>query len=275
VSTTTLPGLLRACHPGPCLAVTAFTSALALAAGRGAGSAWVALAVLSGHLSVGWSNDWIDADRDRAAGRRDKPVVTGAASAAAVGSAALVALVACVPLSVIAGGIRAAAVHLLAVGVAWAYNLGLKGTVSSPLPYAVSFALLPVFVAASVGGTAPWWTVVATALLGAGAHFTNALPDLDADDATGVRGLPQRIGRRASVLAGAALLLAGAGIVAAALPPGVAGRAAAAVAGVLLATGAALGLGRRHDARRAPFTLTMLGAGALVVALVAAGATLA
>jgi len=54
----------------------------------------------------------------------------------------------------------------------------------------------------------PVWLVLAGALLGAGAHFANALPDLDDDDRTGVRGLPQRLGPAGSRLAAAVLLFA-------------------------------------------------------------------
>ena len=43
-------------------------------------------------------------------------------------------------------GWRAALAHLVAVGCAWAYDLGLKSTVVSALTYAAAFALLPVFV---------------------------------------------------------------------------------------------------------------------------------
>jgi len=39
------------------VAVTVIATALAVAVGRGWGSVWVALAVLTGQLSVGWSND--------------------------------------------------------------------------------------------------------------------------------------------------------------------------------------------------------------------------
>ena len=73
--------LLRACHLKPTLAVTAITTALAVSAGRGSGSIWVALAVLSGQFSVGWSNDYLDRDRDHLAGRVDKPIVSGGVSA--------------------------------------------------------------------------------------------------------------------------------------------------------------------------------------------------
>ena len=47
----------------------------------------------------------------------------------------------------------------------------------------------------------------AGALLGVGAHLVNVLPDLADDAATGVRGLPHRLGaRRSSVLAAAVLV---------------------------------------------------------------------
>ena len=40
----------------------------------------------------------------------------------------------------------------------------------------------------------PAWMMATGAVLGVGAHLLNALPDLADDDATGVRGLPQRLG---------------------------------------------------------------------------------
>src|SRR5690606_32455546 len=57
-------GLLRACHPGPTAAVSLLMTALAVAWGRGVvGSVLVFVSVLAGQLSIGWSNDLIDADR--------------------------------------------------------------------------------------------------------------------------------------------------------------------------------------------------------------------
>jgi len=140
-------GLVRACHFQPTLAVTAVTTGLAALAGRSAwGCVAVAAAVLAGQLSTGWSNDWFDAPRDRAAGRTDKPIVAGDVSVGTVRAAACTALVAAVPLSLLSGW-RAAGAHLVAIASAWAYNLGLKATVVSPVPYALSFGLLPAFVA--------------------------------------------------------------------------------------------------------------------------------
>ena len=71
-------GLALACHPGPTLAMTGLSAALVLALG-GTGSAAIRLAVcvLAGQLSIGWSNDARDAADDSAAGRSAKPIVRG------------------------------------------------------------------------------------------------------------------------------------------------------------------------------------------------------
>jgi len=201
--------LLRASHLQPTIAVTGITTALAVTAGRGAGSVWVCLAVLAGQLSVGWSNDYIDRHRDRIAGRLDKPIPSGGVTAAHVRTAAVGAAGACVPLSMLSGW-RAGLVHLCAVAVAWAYNLWLKNTGASVLAFALAFGALPAFVSLGLAGH-PWppaWSMVAAALLGAGAHFVNTLPDLADDERTGVRGLPHRAGPRLSLLLGASLLAA-------------------------------------------------------------------
>ncbi|MFI6447679.1 UbiA family prenyltransferase [Kitasatospora sp. NPDC050543] len=206
-------GLLQACHPAPAAAVTAVSTALAAAGGRGpAGSALVALAVLSGQLSVGWCNDRVDLRRDTACGRTDKPLVSGAARPRTVAAAAGCALALCVPLS-LANGAAAGAAHLAGVAAAWAYNLGVKRTVLSWLPYALAFALLPALITMALpGGPWPhWWAMAGGALLGVGAHAANVLPDIDDDLAAGVRGLPQRLGAGgARALAAAALLAASA-----------------------------------------------------------------
>jgi 4-hydroxybenzoate polyprenyltransferase len=205
-----LVGLVRACHFQPTLAVTAVTTALAVLSGRSVwGCAAVAVAVLAGQLSTGWSNDWFDAARDTANGRTDKPIVSGAVGVATVRAAALTALAACVPLSFLSGW-RAALVHLVAVGSAWAYNAGVKATVLSPLPYAVSFGLLPAFVTLGLPGH-PWprpALMGATALLGIGAHFINTLADREDDARSGIAGLPQRMGATACLLTGVLLLSA-------------------------------------------------------------------
>lgn len=207
----TLRGLVHATHALPTLAVTTFASALALAAGLGVRTAILAAAVLAGQASVGWSNDWVDAARDLAVGRSDKPVVRGEVRPALLRACAFGALGVCVPLS-LALGWRAGVAHVLAVLAAWIYNVRLKTTAASPLPYAVSFGLLPVVVALALPGSPlPRWPLAAAgAVLGVAAHLANTVPDTQRDRTTGVRGLPQRIGPRASTVLAGALVAASA-----------------------------------------------------------------
>ncbi|EME98719.1 hypothetical protein H340_19963 [Streptomyces mobaraensis NBRC 13819 = DSM 40847] len=264
-------GLAASCHPGPTAAVTVLVTALAVAAGYSpAGSALVAGAVLAGQLSVGWCNDAFDAARDAALGRRGKPVAAGAVRPRTVWAAAWTALALCVPLSLAVGPL-AGAVHLAGVAAAWAYDLGWKATVWSWLPYALGFASLPAFVALGLPGRPwpAWWVVLAAALLGAGAHLADTLPDIAGDLATGVRGLPHRLGGAAVrrilpavlVAATAALVLGPPG------PPSATGAAALAGAATAALAGSALAARRPG----APFAAAVLVAGVDVALLFAEG----
>lgn len=263
-------GLVRACHPEPTAAVTATMTALAVTAGHSIGGVvLVGAAVLTGQLSIGWLNDLLDAPRDRAVGRRDKPLVSGEVTVAVLRVATALAVVACVPLSLFSG-LVAGAVHLVAVAAGWVYDLGGKSTWWSVVPYVVCFGLLPAFVVLALPGEPwpPWWLPVAGALLGAGAHFANVLPDLDDDAVTGVRGLPHRMGAQASRAAAAVLLLAATTVVAvSARLPVAAAIAVPAAAAVVLAVGfAARG--------RAPFRSVLVVAVLAVAMLLASGPAL-
>jgi len=183
-------------------------TALALAAGRGpARAALMASAVLAGQLFVGWTNDFLDAGRDRSAERQDKPLAAGQVPTRRVRAAAAIAALLTVPLS-LATGPASGAAHLTAVAAATAYNLGLKRTPLSVVPYALAFGLVPTFVTAGppITHLPPAWATAAAALLGAGAHFTQTL--------TGLDGLPKLIGRRATTIAGPTLMTAAAAVAA-------------------------------------------------------------
>jgi 4-hydroxybenzoate polyprenyltransferase len=213
--------LVRAAHIGPGLAVVVLGALLAVASGLSPSRVLlVALAVLAGQLSVGWSNDLVDEARDRAVGRADKPLAADDVGRCVVLVACALSVVAVIALS-FACGWRAGLVHLAAVASAWAYNLGLKSTAWSWAPYAFSFGSLVVFV--SLAGAPPqwppWWLPAVGALLGVAAHLLNVLPDLEDDARTGVRGLPHRLGPRliprvavAVLLLATVLLALGAGI---------------------------------------------------------------
>lgn len=263
--------LLRASHFQPTLAVTAIATALALSAGRGTGAVWVLLAVASGQFSVGWSNDYLDRERDARAQRSDKPIVARQVNADVVGVCAIAALIICIPLSMFSGW-RAGTIHLIAVGLAWLYNIWLKSTIFSAVPYALAFGLLPVFVALGLEGhpLPRLWAIIAASLLGIGAHFINTLPDLEVDRANGVFGMPHRFGSTATLVLGALLIATSTIVIAmATIEPPNRGR----IALVLLAIGGAVavcvaGFAGRN---RAAWTLTIFLACVSVSAFIANG----
>ena len=264
-------GLVRAAHPEPGAAVTLVAAVLAVACHRGAvGVIIVAATIAASQFCIGWSNDAIDASRDAAVGRRGKPVASGEVSRRAVVVAAVLAGLAMLGLAALSGWIAGAVITLgLVSGLL--YNWPLKGTAFSVVPYAVSFAALPAFVVLGRPGapTPPWWLLAAGALLGSGAHFANALPDLVDDTRTGVRGLPHRLGPAGSRIAAAALLLAATAVLAFA-PPGRGGWFGPLA---FLAAAVVLPIGwyaeRRVDGSRAAFRAVM------VVALIDVGLFLA
>jgi 4-hydroxybenzoate polyprenyltransferase len=262
--------LARSSHPEPAAAVTAMATALAVTTGHGPGGVLlVAAAVLTGQLSIGWLNDHLDAERDAAVGRTDKPVAAGVVARRAVAVAAVVAGLLCVPLS-LASGLLAGTLNLLAQAAGLVYDLGVKATAFSVVPYLVCFGLLPVFVVLGLPGAPvpPWWLPAAGALLGAGAHFANVLPDLDDDAATGVRGLPHRIGAPASRAAAALLLLAATVVLAVAAPlPSVLAWTVPALAALVLAAGFRAG---RRPGSRAPFRAVLAVAALAVLLLLVA-----
>jgi 4-hydroxybenzoate polyprenyltransferase len=243
--------LFRAAHIEPTIAVTTLASLLGVAAGLGATRlVLLTAAVFAGQLVIGWSNDLLDAGRDAAVGRGDKPLATGEVSAKSASAALGVAAIAAVGLST-ALGWRSALVHLvLMVGSGIAYNLGLKATMWSWLPYVVAFGSLPAVVTLAATPPTPpkVWIVAASAALGAAAHFLNTLPDLADDAATGIRGLPHRIGGPRSQGVATALLM-GATVVIVLGPPG----PAPVLAWVALLLAAALAVGALTGHGRTPF----------------------
>jgi len=269
----TLLALVRASHPEPAAAVTSVAAMIAFATGRPAGGVLAAaVAVLASQLAVGWVNDAVDAPRDAAVGRRDKPIPAGAVSRRLVAVAGAVAALATVPLALLSG-VPAAVVALVGLVSALLYDWPLKSTPVSVLPYAVSFAALPAFVVLGLPGAhrPPAWMLLAGGLMGAGAHFANTLPDLDDDERTGVRGLPHLLGPAGSRLAAGVLLLAATAVLAFGPPgpPSWFGVSAFAGAAVVLPVGGYVA--SRRPASRAVFRAVLVVAVVDVALLVAAG----
>lgn len=263
-----MSALLRSAHPIPAAGVTIVAILLAVAVGLDAWRVAVLGFVMAlDQLSVGWSNDWIDAERDRAAGRTDKPVARGEIGIGMVRAAAIAAAVASVIVSIPLGW-PAVLAHAIVLAGGWAYNAGLKSTAFSAVPYLVTFGALPGFatLAAAEPALPPWWAAATGALLGLAAHIANVLPDLDDDRRTGVRGFAHRLGPKVGTIV-AGVALAGAALV---LLLGV-GPTPISIAGVAVSaaiSAAAVVLGLRGS--RAAFRLVILAALVDVVLLVLA-----
>jgi 4-hydroxybenzoate polyprenyltransferase len=74
---------------------------------------------------------------------------------------------------------------------------------------ALAFAALPSCVAISKDINPPVWMWLGGAIFGTAAHFINVIKDMDQDRASGIGGLPQRIGKRNSIVAAALLIALG------------------------------------------------------------------
>ena len=268
--------LLRSTHPGPGLAVTVVAVLLGVAVGL---EPWrvavLGLALLFDQASVGLSNDWIDAERDRAVGRADKPVARGQIGVGAVRAAAWISAAAALLLT-LPLGLAATAVHAVALASAWTYNAALKNSPVSVLPYAISFGLLPAIasLARPVPALPAWWVFAAGALLGIAAHFANVLPDLDDDRRTGIRGLPHRLGLRPSIVITWTALLLGAAAVTIGVATGPTGIPVFAIVGLLISLAISLVglvLALRRGVGRWLFRLVIAAALVDVAMLVLAG----
>ena len=172
---------------------------------------WIATIMLLVQFSISALNDWADADLDARAGRR-RPIPMRLVSPRTALTVAL-ACAAAALLSSAFSGFGLAPFLLVLVGLAsgWAYDLGLKRTPLSVLPFAVAFPLLPLWVGMVAGRPLGSLSLV---LLGgiplAGAiHLADAIPDRDADRAAGVDSLAVALGRPAAELTAVGLLLAG------------------------------------------------------------------
>ena len=210
---TRLPivGLLKASHLGPTMLVVSITYVLSRTQFSATDSLFIAFAVLLGQFFVGWSNDLIDFPRDKATMRMTKPLVAETITEATLRISIGVALLGALIVSLLSPlGVNGTAIHFLGLLSATAYNLKLKSTLLSVVPYMVSFGALPWAIYIAAGTKPPTWIVLGFVLISSAFHFLNVLKDLESDIAQGVLGLPQVLGRRKSIAI--ALFLAGLGI---------------------------------------------------------------
>jgi 4-hydroxybenzoate polyprenyltransferase len=194
--------LFRSTHPLPSLSVASFAVLFGVSTGLSPDRlVLLGLAVLAQQFSVGLSNDWLDAGRDSAVNRNDKPVAQGIVSIPMVRTASLVSAGLALALA-LALGVATVLWMIPMLAIGWVYNLGLKSNGFSVVPYIIGFGMLPAFVTLSgkEPSLPPVWVMLVAALFGVAAHFANALPDLIEDKHNGVMALPHLLGQRISSL---------------------------------------------------------------------------
>ena len=194
----------RVIHPFPTALNVVATVVLAVIANGGPPAATtlarLAAAMLCAQAAIGAANDYCDRDLD-ARTKPFKPIVRGAiepgpalalAAAFTVGAGALAATF----------GLRSVAVGAVGLAAGLAYDVRLKRSVLSALPFMVALPALPFWVSVSLDHSSGelWWLVPFAPLAGLAVHLSNTLPDLDADTRAGVRGLAHTIGRGRSLL---------------------------------------------------------------------------
>ncbi|HET7076054.1 MAG TPA: UbiA family prenyltransferase, partial [Chloroflexia bacterium] len=191
-------------HFGPSVFTTLAFGVYIVLVARGVPPAGPLLLLLSAQFATQFAislwNDYWDLPEDRIA-KPDKPIPAGVISAARVRMlgwiAVGVAFVLAAPLGPLV--VTCTAVGL---GAGLLYDVRLKRTPWSPLPFALGFGVLPLWAAAGVGRAwdATVWTAAAlTAWLVVALHLADTLPDLDADRAAGLRGLAHILGHRATL----------------------------------------------------------------------------
>ena len=208
-----IAGLLKASHFGPTLIVTSISWFFAAYYWREGPAFVIAFGVFTGQLVVGWSNDLYDYEDDLKHNRVKKPLVAGLISRKYLTNW----LCFMVPFAFVANllgplGFKGGLVYMFGISMGVAYNFYFKYNRFSWLPYALAFAALPSCVAISKGVTPPTWMWLGGAIFGSAAHFINVIKDMDQDRASGIGGLPQRLGKRNSIVA--AIVLIGLGILA-------------------------------------------------------------
>lgn len=198
---TTPSLLLRAAHPRQALVTAAVLAAAAAVAGRPLREvALVAVTVLVGQSILGWADDLSDRARDTRR-RPDKPLAGDRLEPGTVWFALTCAVLLVVPLAV-AHGRRAGATYLVLLVVSAAGDRLLHARALSFLPWTVSCALYPAFLAyggwGGIGTTTPPTVpmVALAAALGLGVHVLLALPGLVHDHEEGERSLPMLVALR-------------------------------------------------------------------------------
>ena len=197
-----------AAHFGPTMLITTISFLLAARLWWEGPAYLIAFTVFLGQLLIGWSNDIYDYQDDLKHNRVNKPLVSGQLQIENLRRATFILL----PIALLANllgplGLKGGAVYLLGVGCGIAYNFYFKFRITSPLVYFIALSALPASIFYAVDRNPPLWVLATSSLLGVAFHFANVLKDLSADRDSNIGGLPQRLGKKSSLVIIAILLI--------------------------------------------------------------------
>lgn len=266
-----LAGLVRLVHPFPSILDGLVSGAVAYLAGAAPiDAARLGLAMTALQFGIGATNDIVDAPRD-AGHKPGKPIASGLVSTPIAGLVAIAGFGVGLVLSSVSGA-PTVALALVVILIGLAYDLRLKGTAWSWLPFAVGIPILPVFGWLGATGTLPpvFGILVPVAVAaGAGLAIANALADIERDQAAGTASIATALGagRAWAIQAGLIGVVAVAAVGSAAILGASAGRVVlVAVAGCVPVAGLALGRGGGPGRRERAWQLEAVGIAALGVA---------
>jgi 4-hydroxybenzoate polyprenyltransferase len=152
-------------------------------------------------FSISALNDYFDREVDK--GRVNKPVARGIISPGSALWIGVILAIGAVALAVPLGG-WVTLFTAIGLGGGLLYDVGLKYTAFSWLPFAIAFPTLPLWAWAGAypDGEIParlLWVWPVGAVLVLGIHLADTIPDLASDSAAGVRGLAHRLGLQGSL----------------------------------------------------------------------------
>ena len=203
------PGLARAVriiHPFPTVLNVAATTGLAFVAAGGAPDTSLLirmmLVMLFAQSAIGVTNDIFDQELD-ARTKPWKPIVSGAVTRSLAVAMAL-GLVAGTIATAATLGAASFALAMLGMACGLAYDVRLKRSIFSAVPFMIAIPTLPLWVWVTLGEWQQelWWLLPLGALIGLALHLANTLPDIDDDTQHGVRGLAHRLGGGGSAAVG-------------------------------------------------------------------------
>lgn len=194
--------LVRAAHPRQALLTAAGLALGAALSGRSPREVGlVTVTALVGQALLGWDNDLVDEQADRADAHTGKPLVGGGLDRGTLAFWLACAVLLVIPLS-LSSGMNAGLAYLLSLAVGALGNRWLRRGRSSWLAWALAFALYPAYLSyggwgGGAEGRPPTIAMtVAAAFLGIGVHTLAALSGLVEDNRAGRRHLPLRLALR-------------------------------------------------------------------------------